>query len=88
MIKLQGGGKCDSIQMCDHRCVDTQPELCTAQNVTEVEREEMEVPGTRTGVNPWKVIQSQELPGHNKLDISYFKVLANICRQCVQQLLG
>ena len=76
MITLQGGGKCDSIQMCDHRCVDTQPELCTAQNVTEVEREEMEDPGTRTGVNPWKVIQSQQLPGHNKLDISYFKVLA------------
>ena len=56
MIKLQGGGKCDSIQMCDHRCVDTQPELCTAQNVTEVEREEMEDPSTRIRVNPWKVI--------------------------------
>ena len=62
MITLQGGGKCDSIQMCDHRCVDTQPELCTAQNVTEVEREEMEDPGTRAGVNPWKVIQANNSP--------------------------
>ena len=73
LITLQGGGKCDSIQVqgqhldmalslsnifviqsCDNRCLSASPELCTAQNVSDV-KIDLEDSLFRGGVNPWKV---------------------------------
>ena len=42
----------DSWVKCVSRCLETQPELCTAQNVTEFEMEDSLSWGN---VNPWKV---------------------------------
>ena len=43
---------CNSWINCVSRCLETQPELCTAQNVTEFEMEDSLSGGK---VNPWKV---------------------------------
>ena len=42
------------IQSCDNRCLSASPELCTAQNVSDV-KIDLEDSLFRGGVNPWKV---------------------------------